>query len=151
MARIYIYTVFIAGVVVAGFVIGMLNLPGEWYGELAKPVFNPPDWLFAPVWSLLYVLIGWVGARVFLARRIRPRLMLDWAVLLVLNFLWPPAFFGIQLPMLGLAIIILLFLGLLCFVAYAWRHDRVSAVLFLPYLVWVGFAMALNGAIVYLN
>ncbi|TCT42079.1 TspO/MBR family protein [Martelella mediterranea] len=151
MSRIYTHAFFICAVLVAGFIIGMTNMPGEWYESLAKPSFNPPNWLFAPAWSLLYVLIGWVGARLFLRRQDRAVLFWLWIVLLVMNFSWSPVFFGLHFTFAAFLIILFMFIGIIAFIALAWHRERFSAILFMPYVLWVGFAMVLNGAIVYLN
>lgn len=151
MSRIVIHAIFICGVLVVGFISGMSNMPGEWYHALSKPPFNPPDWVFAPAWSLLYVLIGWAGARTFLVRAEHPNPFSLWVVLLILNFIWMPVFFGMHLTVLAFAIILLLLLGILAFIAICRKREPVSALFFVPYAAWVAFAMLLNGAIVYLN
>ena len=133
-----------------GLLIGANNVPGDWYQSLAKPAFNPPNWIFAPVWSLLYVLIAVVGARTWLSRR-RSMAMRLWYAQMVLNFAWSPIFFGLQDPAAALIVILGLLVAVVGFIAAAWREDRTAALLFLPYLAWVAFATALNGAIVALN
>ncbi|PRX06546.1 UNVERIFIED_ORG: TspO/MBR related protein [Martelella mediterranea] len=151
MKNILIHAAFIVGVVVAGFIVGIVNIPGEWYQSLAKPPFNPPNWVFAPAWSLLYVLIGWAGARLFIARRETSGALTLWTALLVLNLAWSPLFFGMEMPAAAFVVVVALLAGILLFVARTWNKDRLSAALFLPYAAWVAFATLLNGAIVYLN
>lgn len=149
-SRLLVYLAFIIVVLGGGLVIGANTMPGEWYRGLTKPSFNPPDWVFAPVWSLLYVLIAVAGARTWLADRIGTAMRL-WFAQLVFNFAWSPTFFGWQDPAAALIVILALLVSVAAFVLVTWRADRVSAVLFLPYLAWVAYATALNGAIVGMN
>lgn len=145
-----VYLVFLILVLGGGLLIGANNVPGDWYQSLAKPSFNPPNWLFAPVWSVLYVVIAVVGARTWLSLH-RSMAMRLWYAQLVLNFAWSPIFFGLQDPTSALIVILGLLVTVGGFVFASWRQDRTAALLFLPYLAWVAFATALNGAIVALN
>ena len=145
-----VYLAFIILVLGGGLVIGANNIPGDWYQSLAKPSFNPPNWLFAPVWSILYVMIGVVGARTWLSLR-RGIAMRLWFAQLVFNFAWSPAFFGLQDPTSAMIIILGLLISVAGFIIVSWRPDRTAALLFLPYLAWVAFATALNAAILALN
>lgn len=133
-----------------GLVIGVLNSPGAWYAGLAKPVFNPPAWIFGPVWTLLYIAIGIAGWRVW---RLAPRsgAMGLWWLQMALNFLWSPMVFGWHRLDLGLGVIVALLLAILGFIASARRVDRLAAWLFAPYLAWVSFATLLNAALFALN
>jgi len=138
---------FIVVVMGGGIVIGTQTAPAEWFDALIKPSFNPPSWLFAPVWTLLYLCIAVAAWRVWPdgpMRRI-------WVAQLVLNFAWSPIFFVAHLMGLALCVILLLLVTILIFIARAWEQDRVAAVLFVPYAAWVGFASALNGAFLWLN
>lgn len=141
---------FVLGVVAVGLLIGLGFPPGDWYAGLAKPSFNPPDWLFGPVWTLLYVLIGAAGWRVWF-RTDRAGLKGLWIAQMALNFAWSPAFFGARSPALGLLVILPLLAVILLFIWRSRRHDATAALLFLPYAAWVGFASALNAAILALN
>jgi len=145
-----VYLAFIIVVLGGGLVIGAQTMPGDWYESLSKPFFNPPNWVFAPVWSILYLLIGIVGARTWLAHR-KSMAMRLWFAQLVLNFAWSPVFFGLRDPASALIVILALLVSLVGFIAASWRQDRPAALLFLPYLAWVCFATALNGAILALN
>ncbi|GAA4170447.1 TspO/MBR family protein [Shinella granuli] len=145
-----VYLAFIILVLGAGLLIGASNIPDEWYRSLAKPAFNPPDWVFAPVWSLLYAIIGLVGARTWLTLR-RSMAMRLWFAQLVFNFAWSPAFFGLRDPASAMIIILGLLVSVAAFIAVSWRQDRTAALLFVPYLAWVAFAAALNAAILLLN
>lgn len=145
-----VYLVFIILVLGGGLLIGAGNIPDEWYRSLAKPAFNPPDWLFAPVWSLLYAIIGVVGARTWLALR-RSMAMRLWFAQMVFNFAWSPVFFGLRDPTSAMIVILGLLVSVAAFIAVSWRQDRTAALLFAPYLAWVAFATALNAAILLLN
>jgi benzodiazapine receptor len=133
-----------------GLVIGFLTAPGEWYAGLAKPAFNPPNWLIAPAWTVLYVLIAVTGWRTF-KRDCGGWPMRLWWAQLVLNFLWSPTFFAAHRIGLALLVILLLLAAILAFIIMSWRQDRVAAWLFAPYAAWVAFASVLNGAIWLLN
>jgi tryptophan-rich sensory protein len=141
---------FVAVVFVGGAAIGFLTGPGEWYAGLAKPPFNPPNWVFAPVWLILYVMIGVAGWRVW-RREDGGAALVVWWVQLGLNFLWSPIFFAAQNIGLALAVIVALWLAIAVFIALAWRLDRPAAWLFAPYLAWVSFATLLNASIWWLN
>ena len=141
---------FILLVVGGGLLVGFLTAPGPWYEALAKPSFNPPNWLFGPVWTILYVLIAIAGWRMWQRERTGAAMKLWW-LQLVLNFLWSPVFFGLEQIGLALLIILALFATILAFLAAAWNLDRVAAWLFVPYAAWVAFASLLNASIWLLN
>lgn len=141
---------FLILVVGGGLTIGFLTAPSAWYAGLAKPSFNPPNWLFAPVWTALYVLIAIAGWRTFERDRSGWSLKVWWAQL-ALNFLWSPVFFTAHQIGVALGIILLLLAAILAFIGASWRQDRVAAWLFVPYAAWVGFASVLNAAILALN
>lgn len=145
-----VYLAFIILVLGGGLLIGANNIPDGWYASLAKPAFNPPNWVFAPVWSILYLIIGVVGARTWLSFR-RTMAMRLWFAQLVFNFAWSPAFFGLHDPAAALIVVIALVVSVAGFIAASWRQDRTAALLFLPYLAWTLFASALNIAILTLN
>ncbi|QCO55790.1 tryptophan-rich sensory protein [Pseudorhodobacter turbinis] len=147
MRNFLTYAVFILGVVAIGTSIGLITLPGMWYTGLEKPWFTPPNWVFGPVWTTLYVLIGWVGARKWLYGGAGGL----WWAQMAANFLWSPVFFALQMPLAGLAVIIVMWLLIAAFIVKEQHSDRLSAALFLPYLAWVSLATALNVGIVVLN
>nr|WP_295976857.1 TspO/MBR family protein [uncultured Agrobacterium sp.] len=150
MKNLTVYVVFVVVVVAIGALIGVNNVPGEWYQSLQKPFFNPPNWIFGPVWTTLYVLIGIAGARTWISKRMGTRMRL-WFTQMVLNFLWSPIFFGMQSPAGALIIIIPMLVCILAFIALTYRRDRISMWLFVPYALWVAFATVLNASIGILN
>ena len=125
-----------------------------WYATLNKPWFNPPDAVFGPVWTTLYVLMGIAAGLVWDAgpERRDVRIALGWfAVQLMLNGAWALIFFGARLPAFALAEIVLLLIAIIaCMFAFA-RVRKTCAWLMLPYAAWVSFAAILNAAIVALN
>jgi benzodiazapine receptor len=141
---------FLVVVVGGGWAIGAANLPGSWYAALNKPSFNPPNWLFPPVWTVLYVMIAVAGWRTFRQEPRGPAMTL-WVNQLLFNFLWSPVFFTAHNMVLGLGVISALLLFVLAFIWLRWQRDRVAALLFCPYAAWVAFATALNAAIYRLN
>lgn len=150
MTRIVTLVLFLVLVVGGGALIGVGNTPGEWYQALDKPPFNPPNWLFGPVWTILYVLIAIAGWRIWTGRHTGGA-MTAWWVQLGLNFLWSPIFFTLQRPGLALVVILALLVAILVFIRIAWDRDRVAAWLFVPYAAWVAFATLLNASIWWLN
>lgn len=141
---------FIAIVVGVGAVIGVSSGPDAWYASLNKPPFNPPNWVFAPVWFTLYVLIGIAGARTFLRDPSSPQAFL-WLLQMVLNWAWTPTWFTLHLLWPAFALIITILALIVAFIVVNWKTDRVSALLFVPYAMWVGFASILNLSIAVLN
>lgn len=150
MKRFLPLALFILLVLGGGMLVGLASPPGAWYAGLAKPPFNPPNWLFAPVWSLLYVAIAVAGWRIW-RRRETGGAMTAWWLQLGLNFLWTPVFFNLQSLGLALAVILVLLVTIVAFVALAWPRDRVAALLFVPYALWVAFAALLNASLWWLN
>lgn len=137
-------------VIALGGLIGLLTAPGTWYEALHKPPFNPPSWVFAPVWLFLYVLIGTAGWRSIV---LKPDGLLAklWGLQMALNYLWSPVFFGLKSPVLALCVIVALLIAIVSYVRTAWARDRPAAVMFIPYMGWVAFATLLNASLVALN
>jgi tryptophan-rich sensory protein len=121
-----------------------------WYAGLTKPSFNPPNWVFAPVWTTLYVLMGIAAARVWKQTGFGLGIQF-WGAQLVLNFLWSAIFFWQHRIGLALADMAALWLLILATLVLFWRRDRLAGLLFVPYLAWVSFAFALNLSIWQLN
>ncbi|MCV2891469.1 TspO/MBR family protein [Ruegeria aquimaris] len=150
MSKTLMRIAFVLLVVGGGILIGTLTAPGEWYAGLNKPPFNPPNWIFAPVWTLLYLLIAMAGWRTWEAGHPGSAMRL-WGLQLGLNFLWSPAFFVAQQPWIAFIIILALLGVIVMFIRERWTADRVSALAFVPYAAWVAFAAALNLSIAVLN
>jgi len=134
------------GLALAAGWIGSRFMPGEWYASLAKPAWNPPNAVFAPVWTVLYLFMGvaaWLvwrkagfsGATVPLAL---------FLLQLALNSLWSYLFFGLQQPMLAFFEIVVLWIAILATTLGFWKVTPAAGVLLVPYLCWVAFAAALN-------
>ena len=121
-----------------------------WYAALAKPSFNPPNWLFAPVWTTLYVLIGVAASRIWKQTSFGIEIGF-WSAQLMLNFCWSAIFFSLH--QIGAALLEMgtLWLAILATLVLFWRRDRIAGLLLIPYLAWVSFAFALNLAIWQLN
>lgn len=124
----------------------------SWYSTLVKPSWNPPSWLFAPVWTLLYVLMGIACYLIWKSDDPQKKALLKLYFLqLILNALWSPAFFGMQSPLFGLLIIVPFWVVIvLCIIRFKSVSSLASG-LMVPYLLWVTFATALNTAILVLN
>lgn len=124
-----------------------------WFPTLAKPAWNPPSWVFGPVWTVLYVLMGvalWlVWRQVGLSRARRANVL--FASQLALNLGWSLLFFGLRSPTLALAEIVCLLVVIVLTTVEFRRHSRAAALLMAPYILWVSFASTLNAGIVYLN
>jgi tryptophan-rich sensory protein len=131
---------------------GRATLPAlaHWYPALAKPTWTPPEWVFGPVWTLLYPTVavaGWLAWREGRSRRGTLLYLLQ----LTLNAAWPWFFFGERRIGWGLVCVVALWFAILGTIVAFWRVSRGAAVLMLPYLGWVGFALALNAALWRMN
>jgi len=133
-----------------GTLIGTTTPPGDWYDGLSKPFFNPPAWVFGPVWTVLYLCVAIAGWRTW-QRSYRGLDMQVWFAQLAANFIWSPAFFGMQLPSLALLVIIVMGVLTFLFIRLTWQPDRSAAMLMVPYLAWVTFAGLINVAIWWMN
>ena len=126
-------------------------IPG-WYASLAKPDWTPPSWLFAPVWTALYAMMGIAAALVLCAKsRTRETAMHIYGTQLMLNILWSILFFGMRSPFLGLVGIIALWMSIVFTIFFFHRVSRKAAILLVPYLAWTSFALILNGAVLSMN
>lgn len=124
-----------------------------WYATLDKPFFNPPNWVFGPVWTALYALMGISLYLVLTAsyqKTKKPALIL-FGVQLALNALWSLVFFGLHAPWAAVVIIVVLLACIIATIKMFWPISRTAAYLLLPYAAWVSFATALNMAIAILN
>ena len=136
----------IGGAVTAGSV-------ATWYPTLAKPSFNPPNWIFAPVWTALFFMMAVAGWRVWRRDGLAGAraAMTLFALQLVLNMSWSIVFFGLRSIGAALAEILVLLLAILATMAVFWQRDRIAGMLFIPYAGWVAFAAALNARLWQLN
>jgi len=138
----------------AAAIFGVAFPPGPWYAALQKPWWSPPNALFGPVWTILYVAIaaaGFLAWRSAPGRRAATLILIAWFSQLLLNALWSPLFFGLHRPLLALVdIALLLFVIVACIPIFA-RGSRLAAILFVPYAAWVSFAATLNASLWMLN
>lgn len=162
MKKIYRLIIAIAIVQGAGIVGAFFTAPAikTWYAALAKPALNPPNWIFGPVWTTLYLLIG---IAVFLVwssyaetseekeKKKRKNALIIFDIHLALNVLWSILFFGMQNPFLAFLDIIALWCGIVVTIIVFYPISRVAAYLLAPYLAWVSFAAYLNYSIWMLN
>lgn len=147
----------VAACLAVGYFSGIVTRSGieTWYPTLIKPSFNPPAWIFAPVWTVLYIMMGiaagLVWNRIDFDEEAVKKAMSFFMIQLVLNGLWSYLFFGLMNPLLaGIEIIIL---GLMIYETYIqfFKINKIAGYLMLPYLAWVGFATVLNAAFWWLN
>jgi len=140
-------------------IIGLIPTPvtiasiSTWYVNLNKPSFNPPNWLFAPVWTFLFLLMG-ISVYLIWKKGInkKTKYALDiFALQLVLNLCWTLIFFGLHSPLFAFVEIIILWVVILIVIIKFYKISRISAYLLIPYILWVTFASILNYSIYYLN
>tara|TARA_B100000886_G_scaffold241053_1_gene169112 strand:- start:18 stop:464 length:447 start_codon:yes stop_codon:yes gene_type:complete len=129
---------------------GSLFPPGQWYSELNKPIWTPPNWVFPVAWPILYLCMSYSGATLASIDGAGSALAL-WALQIALNTLWTPVFFGLENIKVGLIVIFLLLISVAMCTYVFWMYSFLSGMLFLPYLAWVTFAAALNMAVFRLN
>ena len=123
----------------------------DWFVTLTKPSFNPPSWVFGPVWTVLYIMIGCAGGFLWQLRQKRPNLMMFYLLQLILNFSWSFIFFGERNLGLALVDISLLWLSIIVIMSLSYRASKTVFWLLAPYLLWVSFACVLNYSLWRLN
>jgi len=140
----------------AGLIGSVFTTPAipTWYAALQKPAFTPPNWLFAPAWITLYLLMA-IAAFLIWRKGLNQRevklALLIFAIQLILNALWSVAFFGLRSPLAGVIVIALLWVAILFTILRFFRLSVAAGALLLPYILWVSFAAVLNIAIWQLN
>lgn len=144
-----LFAVFFAACAAAGST-GALFEPGEWYRRLAKPSWTPPNWLFPTAWTVLYLSMSVAAARVAPLEG-SEYAMAFFAFQIALNTLWTPVFFGLKRMGAGLVVLGALWLAVAATLVSFWMLDAVAGLLFVPYLLWVSIAGALNHAVWRLN
>jgi tryptophan-rich sensory protein len=124
-----------------------------WYMGLNKPFFNPPNYLFGPVWSMLYILMGISFYRILQSQdsELKRKAILIFCIQLVLNFCWSFLFFRFQMLAISFIEIIIMWISIATMIYTFTKIDKTAAYLQIPYLLWVSFASVLNGAIWFLN
>ena len=154
LAKIFIVVIICVAV---GYFSGIVTRASieTWYPTLIKPSFNPPNWIFAPVWTLLYMMMGVAGGLIWSKSDINKNLVKTalwlFAIQLILNALWSYLFFGLHSPMLAGMENVLLWVMIFATYKQFAKIDNTAAYLMLPYLTWVSFAMILNANIWWLN
>lgn len=130
-----------------------LSSVSDWYANINKPSWNPPNWIFGPVWTTLYLMMAFSSWLVWRSAKLnRVKFELGWfGFHLILNLLWSVLFFGFQQPGLAAIEIVILWISILASVFLYFRHNKLAAILLVPYLLWVTFASTLNITIWYLN
>lgn len=136
----------------AGAIGGLFTTTGvdSWYASIVKPSFNPPNWVFGPVWTVLYILMG-ISLYLAIRKEASRLALVTFMVQLGLNTLWSFLFFGLASPLLALICILALWVSILTCIVLFYRTSRTAAYLLIPYLLWVSFATLLNWAILLLN
>ncbi|PWR02981.1 sensory protein TspO [Meridianimarinicoccus roseus] len=144
-----LFFVFLAACVAAGSTGGLFP-PGKWYEALNKPRWTPPDWVFPVAWGVLYLCIAAAAARVAMLPG-AGLAMAFWALQVALNGLWTPVFFGLKRIRLGLVVVCTLWAVVAATMVLLYIQDPFAGLLFVPYLLWVTIASALNFAVMRLN
>lgn len=138
-----------------GAFVGASTAPGEWFETIVKPSWQPPSWLFAPVWTTLYAMIGASFALVWCNKSVshtqKTNALMIFAMQFVLNLLWSFIFFNFQQVGFAFIEIIILWIFILLTIRAFYSIDKRAAYLLIPYLCWVSFATVLNGTIWWLN
>lgn len=129
---------------------GAMFEPGSWYAALRKPVWTPPNWLFPVAWFVLYICMSVAAARVAVLPDSGQAMAL-WSLQIALNTLWTPVFFGLRRMKAALIVVSCLWLAVAATLYVFWQLDPVAGALFVPYLLWVSIATALNEAVLRLN
>lgn len=146
----------IAVCLLSGVIGSVFTVPAieTWYVRLRKPDLAPPNWVFGPIWTMLYFLMGvslFVVWNVGFDKSTVRRSIIVFSIQLALNILWSFFFFGLKSPLLGLVEIVALWFAIVLTIFSFFRVSRIAALILIPYLIWVSFASYLNYSIFILN
>ena len=130
---------------------GIFFGPDEWYANLERPFFTPPNWLFGPAWTVLYICMAVAATLVWRQVGLRSAALGWWFIQLVLNTVWTLLFFGLRSPGLALVEIVFMWAAILVCMLHFRPISRTAFWLMVPYLAWVSFAAALNAGFWWLN
>lgn len=140
----------------AGFVGSIFTTPSiaTWYADLTKPSFNPPNWIFGPVWTILYIMMA-ISFYLVWQKGTKDKIvqtsLFAFILQLVLNVLWSIVFFGMHSPLWGFIVIILLWIAILTTIVCFFKVSKTAGYILIPYLLWVSFAAVLNYSVLILN
>lgn len=151
--KLILFIALCEGIGVLGSVFTISQIP-TWYITLNKPFFSPPNFVFGPVWTMLYALMGIAVFLIYEAKikkKEKSFLLKLFGLQLLLNFLWSFIFFGMHNPIIGFVEIILLWISILILIIKFYKYSKLASVLLIPYLFWVSFATLLNLFIAILN
>lgn len=126
----------------------------NWYTNINKPFFSPPNWIFGPVWTILYLLMGISVYLIWVQNKNRKKVtaaIKQFLFQLFLNLIWSPIFFGLRSPLLGLIVIVIMWAAILQTIRKFYPLSKIASYLLVPYLAWVSFATILNASIFILN
>lgn len=129
---------------------GALFPPDRWYRDLSKPGWTPPDWVFPVTWTLLYFCMAGAGARVAMLPGAGLAMAL-WSLQIALNGLWSPVFFGLHKIRAAMLVVVALWAAVALTMLALFQLDVIAGLLFVPYLVWVTIAAALNLSVMLRN
>lgn len=129
---------------------GALFQPGDWYDSLKKPAWTPPDWLFPVAWTTLYLLMSLAAMRVAVTEG-GVQALAFWSVQIAMNTLWTPVFFGLRRMRAAMTVMVFLWLSVAVTTYAFFAVDPIAGVMFVPYLIWVSVAGALNFAVMRMN
>jgi tryptophan-rich sensory protein len=156
MTKIIKLTCSVAVCILIGF-LGSFSTRGSvttWYADLSRPSFTPPDWIFGVVWPILYVMMG-ISAFIIWNKGLDKRevkvALGIFGLQLILNGLWTPIFFGLHLIGFALIEIVMMWAAILLTIISFWKISKSATLLFLPYILWVSFAIVLNASLFILN
>ena len=127
-----------------------INSIPTWYATLNKPSFNPPNWVFGPVWTTLFLLMG-ISLYLVWTKGFTKQALIFFSIQLFLNILWSALFFGLRSPLSALIEIIILWAFILLTIISFYKISKIAGILLIPYILWVSFAAVLNFSIYLLN
>jgi tryptophan-rich sensory protein len=145
----FLFVIFFAAAMAAG-TTGAVFEPGEWYKSLSKPWWTPPGWMFPLVWTVLYIAMAVAAARVAPLEG-SAYAMAFWALQIAFNTLWTPIFFGLRRMRFAMGVMVGLWVAVAGTLVLMWPLDRIAALLFAPYLLWVSVAGLLNFTVMRMN